>query len=150
MHCARIFHCFISLQVYRLDTTDADISMKPIVASFTNQTDKWEVLCLARVSKNGVVTITEDIPCRRTRSRQEQSGDRSRHISVDQTQDLSRHISVDKTQDRSRHLSVERAKSRESSYTEYTTGTNYSSETETNMNYSVFDESTCESYRTDV
>ena len=110
--------------------------MKPIVASFTNQTDKWEVLCLARVSKNGAVTITEDIPGRRAQSRQEQSGDRSRHLSVDQSLD------------RSRHLSVERAKSRESS--EYTARTNYSSETETNLNYSVFEESTCESYRTDL
>ena len=96
--------------------------MKPIVASFTNQSDKWEVLCLARVTKNMAVTITEDIPSRRTLSRQ--SGDRARH------------------------LSVERAKSRESS--DYTARTNYSSETETNLNYSVFEESTCESHRTDI
>ena len=106
--------------------------MKPIVASFTNQTDKWEVLCLARVIKNGAITITEDIPGKRARSRQDQSGDRARHQS----------------DDRARHLSVERAKSRESS--EYTARTNYSSETETNLNYSVFEESTCESYRTDL
>ena len=112
------------VKVYRLDKADVDISIKPIVASFTNQSDKWEVLCLARVNKNMAVTITEDIPGRRTLSRQSESGDRSRH------------------------LSVERAKSRESS--DYTARTNYSSETETNLNYSVFEESTCESHRTDL
>ena len=117
-----------------------DISLKPIVASFTNQTDKWEVLCLARVIKNGAITITEDIPGKRALSRQDQSADRAKHLSGDRA----RHLSGD----RARHLSVERAKSRESS--EYTARTNYSSETETNLNYSVFEESTCESYRTDL
>ena len=35
-------------QVYRLESANTDIRNKPIVASLTNQADKWEILCLAR------------------------------------------------------------------------------------------------------
>ena len=35
-------------QVYRLESGGTDIRNKPIVASLTNQADKWEILCLAR------------------------------------------------------------------------------------------------------
>jgi len=36
------------LQVYRLEAAGDDPRTRPIVASLTNQADKWEILCLAR------------------------------------------------------------------------------------------------------
>jgi len=48
-------------KVYRLESGGTDIRNKPIVASLTNQADKWEILCLARVTKLSGVKITEDL-----------------------------------------------------------------------------------------
>lgn len=47
--------------VYRLEAAGDDPRTRPIVASLTNQADKWEILCLARVTKMAKITITEDI-----------------------------------------------------------------------------------------
>ena len=43
--------------VYRVEKGGEDITMKPIVASLTNQADKWEILCSSRVKKTGKVSI---------------------------------------------------------------------------------------------
>ena len=67
---------------------EVEVSQKPIVASFTNQTDKWEVLCLARVNKNGQVVITEDIPGKKVTPRLDKSGhdtERTNYISDTET-----------------------------------------------------------------
>ena len=42
--------------VYRVEKGGEDITMKPIVASLTNQADKWEILCSSRVKKTGKVS----------------------------------------------------------------------------------------------
>ena len=64
-------------QVKRIETDNTDPRSKPIVVSFVNQADKWEILCLARysnifniclviceisrVTKMTNVSITEDL-----------------------------------------------------------------------------------------
>jgi len=45
----------------RLETEARDRRIRPIVASFSNQLDKWEILCLARVTKLSQIKITEDL-----------------------------------------------------------------------------------------
>ena len=62
MDCTKLWGCLILilnpyLQVYRLEAAGDDPRTRPIVASLTNQADKWEILCLAR-------SFLRLIPCR--------------------------------------------------------------------------------------